>query len=815
MDSDQAADEKLAGDLQPGTRVGPYVLLDRLGSGGMGVVYLGQDTRLQRRVALKCLTDAGADDRLRVLREARAAGRINHPNVATIHDVIEEGSHTFIVMEYVEGESLARRIGRERLPVTTVIALGRQLAAALAAAHAEGVIHRDLKPANVQLTRRGSAKVLDFGVAKATTSILPTTTHDLTAPTVPLTPRSDKNAAIIPGTPAYMSPEQLFGEPLDERSDIYSLGVVVFEMATGRRPYEAMQGFELAMALTVPPPRADALNPAVPRELAIVIARALERDPHRRFQSAAEMEAALEALDRAPDHEGRRTVAALTPGIVLTFALVVALAGLAYYRRLVEPPPRHSGIRSVAVLPLINLSNDVSKDYFVDGVTDGLINSLGRLGALKVTARTSVMPFKGSSKSVSQIARELRVDAVLEGSAVLERGETGAERVRVAVNLIDPATQTQIWSETIERPLVSVVSLQNEIARALAAEINVAVSGEERKRLATDQRVDPDAYKLYLQGRTEWTARTVPSLRKALDYFNQAVAKDPAYAAAHAGIADTYVLLAGDYAAVSRDEGAARAIAAASRALALDPNLAEACTSLAFTNFFLNWNFAAADEQFRRALILNPSYATAHQWYGNYLSDMGQEEEALVQMRWALDLDPLSPIISRDVAWPLFFSRRYDEALAQLNTTLMDHPGYLPAERLIARTYAQKGDTAEAVRRFEALKQRDDTARSRAELAWAYARDGRKADAERELIAMRRMPSSAVYPYDLALVLTVLNRPEAALDALEEAYRQRDPTMVNLKHDPRLEPLRTRPRFAQLLSLMRFPGGRGAAAALM
>jgi len=574
-------------------------------------------------------------------------------------------------------------------------------------------------------------------------------------------------------------------------------------MATGRRPYEASNGAQLAIALECPPPRVAEANPLVPASLAAIIERALDLDPHRRFPSASALESALTRVDLNEEPRSETRVPMLWILGIAATAAAIASAGYLYHGNIATP--RSSTIHSIAVLPLVNLSHDGSQEYFVDGLTDGLINSLGRLSGLKVTARTSVMPFKGSTKSVAIIARELQVDAVLEGSANLAKDENGGESVRIAVNLIDPQTQTQIWNATVEEALVSVLSLQNEIARRLADEIHLAVTADERRRLASDQRIDPNAYKLYLLGRQEWNKRSVESLRKAVDYFSQAIARDPNYAAAYAGLSDSYVLLVGDFGVLPRIEGAVQTEAAAERALALDPDLAEAHTSLAFANFFLNWQFAVADTHFRRALAVNPNYATAHHWYGNYLSDMGREDEGLAQIRRALEIDPLSPIISRDVAWPLFFSGRYDEAVSHLAMTLGAHPGYLAAERLMARAYGQKGDTAEAVRRFEELKKRNDSARAKCELAWAYALAGRTDDADRELTAILDGPSPGVYQYDVALVYAALGRREMALDALEAAFSARDPTMVNLKHDPRLDTLRSEPRFKHLQESMNFP----------
>jgi TolB-like protein/tetratricopeptide (TPR) repeat protein len=455
------------------------------------------------------------------------------------------------------------------------------------------------------------------------------------------------------------------------------------------------------------------------------------------------------------------------------------------------------------VLPFVNLSGNPAQEYFVDGLTDGLINALGRISALSVKARTSVMAFKGVKKSIAEIASELKVDAVVEGSALLT--SNGVELVRVSINVIDPGTQTQVWSTAIERNLQSVLTIYSELAPAIAEKIHVALTGEEQRNLAAGaQPVDPETFKLYLLGRHEWTGRTVPHLQRALKYFREAAARSPNYAPAYAGLADTYVLLTGDFGAIPRAEGAAEAIAHASRALALDPGLAEAYTSLAFANFFLQWDFAAAGQQFQKALALNPSYATAHHWYGNYLSDMGKEEAALEELRRAHDLDPLSPIISRDVAWPLFFSRRYDDAIAQLDRTLAAFPGYLPAERLRARALAQRGEHAEAVRQFEGQKGRADNPRSRCELAWAYALAGRREEALAELRAAQAL-KAGLYHYDVALVYAALKQPDEALAALEAAFQERDSTMVNLRHDPRFDSLRTDSRYQQLVARMRFP----------
>lgn len=772
-------------------RIGPYIVLERLGTGGMGEVFLGEDTRLKRKVALKRLKKTHPDsDPLyaRTLQEARAAARITHGNVAAIHDIIEHGSDAYIVMEFVEGESLATRLRRGPLPADEVLTIGRQLCAGLGAAHAQGVIHRDLKPANIQVSPTGSVKVLDFGVAQEIR--LP----GLSASDDTLSIKSEINpGGPRAGTPAYMAPEQLLDLPLDARTDLYSLGAVLYEMAIGKRPYEYVDPLELLRKPASLAQRADALNPDISKPLADVIHKALQCNAESRYQTAGDMDEALANVQRL--NTTRRWVRRSLWGAV---AAGIAALSIAFLNLSETPPP--ASIRSIAVLPFVNLSGEPSQEYFVDGMTDGLINALGRVSALRVTARTSVMGFKGSKKPITEIARDLNVDAVLEGSALL----VSPDRVRVTVNLIDPRTQTQLWSTQLERNLGDVLAAHGEIARTIAANVHVAVTSEEQGRLTGGPPVDAETYKLYLLGRHEWTGRTVPQLQRAVAYFRQALERSPDYAPAHAGLADSYVLLTGDFAAMPRASGAAETIASASRALALDPTLADAYTSLAFANFFLLWNWDSAEQQFKRALELNPSYATAHHWYGNYLSDMGREDEALVEIRRALELDPFSAIINRDVAWPLFHGRRYEEAIAHLRTTLKSFPDYAPAERLLARALAQRGNHAEAVRVFENQKQRGDSPRSRCELAWAYALAGRLADAETELQSALA-EKSGIYQYDVALALTAMGRHDDALTALERAFAERDPTMVNLKHDPRFDPLRSDPRYGRLLAQMRFP----------
>ena len=759
-------------------------------------MYLGHDARLERRVALKCLltTIPGDEFRASVLNEARAAARIDHPNVAIVHDIVEQDARTFIVMEYIDGESLATRLRQGPSSPSVILRVARELASALQAAHSRGVLHRDLKPANIQVRPDGSLKVLDFGVAYLMALIstaLRSSAHRLAVP-----------AGGWVGTPPYMAPELLLGNPVDQRADIFSLGVVLYEMATGAPPFRATDAVSLLDQMAAGPPAISQVRRGFPPQLASLIGRALEFVPESRFQSARDLSEAAASLTIGESGRiGRRALFSGAAAVIVLGAAGAARFGSGLGRSAV---PLRGRVRAIAVLPLVNLSEDGKLDYVADAITDGLINTLGRVSALKITARTSVMPFKGTAKSIAEIASALAVDAIVEGSSVTNVDADGTVRVRVAINLIDPVTQTQLWSGTVERRMVDVLSLQNEVVRLLADRIDVAMTPDERRSLQRSTPVRSEALRLYLLGRDEWNARTGTHLAAAVVYFRQAIDADPGYAPAYAGLADSYSLLGADFGGMPRDEAAREAVRNASTALSLDPTLGEAHASLGFAHRVLNWNWALAGAELRRALVYNPSYATAHQWYGNLLSDLGREAEALEQMKRALELDPLSAIIHRDVAWPLFFARRYDEAIEHLQGTLALYPDFAAAERLLARSLAMKGRAGDAVARFERLARRDPGSRAQCELAWGYAVAARPRDAERVLATVT--PSGQeVYPYDLALVNAALGRKEPALDALERAFRERDSTMLNLKHDPRLDSLRSEARFRRLLEEMHFP----------
>jgi serine/threonine protein kinase/tetratricopeptide (TPR) repeat protein len=792
--SDLAASAAYAGaaTLNAGAQLGTYLIDRPLGHGGAGQVFLAYDTALRRKVAIKILDSSPNEDvsRSALLREARSAATLNHPNICTVYEVGEDSGRAFMAMEYVDGRPLPEVLDAGVLAIDDALGYGLEVADALAYAHEQGIIHRDLKAANIIASAAGHPKIVDFGLARR-----------IDAGTANATTASWDGGNVAKGTPYAMAPEQVRGGVTDARTDVWALGVLLYQMLTNAKPFTGPSTVELFSSILRDSPAP--LPSSIPVPLRAIVYKCLAKDPTQRYQRASDVRLVLETITSSrksgSDSQSLAHVLRIA-AIAILFLALIAAAVLLLARH------THSEIRSIAVLPFVNLSQDPNQEFFVDGVTDGIVNTLGRVSALRVTARTSVMPFKNSKESVSAIASELGVDAVLEGSAMLARDDAGHERIHIAVNLIDPHSQTQIWSDTLDRELGGVLSLQAEIVRTIADKINIAVTSDERKSLQRTKSVDPEAYKLYLLGRQEWATRDEPGLKRAIKYFGDAIDRSPDYAAAYAGLADTYVLMAGDLGILSWDIAAPQAVANATKALELDASLSEAHTSLAFTKFFLLWDWNDADGHFRQAVQLNPSYATAHHWYGDYLSDIGSEDEALAEMRTALSLDPLSSIISRDVAWPLFFSGRYSEAIEQLQQTLKEHDGFMPAERLLARTYAQVGKFEEALLRFEHLIARQNNTRDRCELAWAYALAGRRADAERELAsAINAAGTTHLYPYDLALVYTALGKTEDAFSALDRGFTEHDPTMVNLKHDPRLAPLHSDSRYGRLLDRMRFP----------
>jgi serine/threonine-protein kinase len=734
-----------------------------LGEGGIGLVYRAWDTRLERQVALKVLkARSDADAEAELLREARNVSALNHPHICAVYDVAEDTGLAFIVMELVDGRALSELVAGSPLPPATAIGYGRQIADALAHAHDRGIVHRDLKSANVVISPEGYAKVLDFGLARRLGNV------DVQALT------QSANAHVIAGTVAYLSPEVLRGEPPDQASDLWALGVVLYEMAAGRLPFQGQTGFELSGAILHEPlpPLLDATPPA----FAAVIERSLGKDRARRYRQAIEVRAALEtaaaSLSRSPS---------------------VARAPREAVR------PRRSGartVKSLAVLPMENLSGDPAQEFFADGMTETLIASLMRIGALKVISRTSVMRYKGVRLPLPEIAAELKVDAVIEGS-VLRSGD----RVRVSAQLIHAATDTHIWAQTYDRALRDVLALQDDVAKAIAGEIQVTLTPQERRRLDSARQVDPQAYELWLKGRHHWNRRTDQHLRTAITYFQQAIDRDAQWALGYVGLADSWNVL-GWWGSLPPKEVFPAAKAAAERALALDPNLGEAYSSLGYALHYYYRDWPAAERAFTRALEINPGYPTGHHWFAVAQMSLGRRDLALAGISRAQELDPLALIIQVAHGLIAYMAEDFDLTAAKCRESLGLDPAFLTAHTMLGLAELERGRSDEALVALEEgmrLSNRLDSFALGA-LAYGLARCGRTTEA-RGIVGELTAPTESMNasPYMLAAVHVALGEHDQALVLLERAVEERAALVVFLKVDPRFASLRQHPQFAELL----------------
>jgi serine/threonine-protein kinase len=747
-------------------RIGRYRVTGTLGSGGMGVVYRARDDRLQREVAIKLLHETSdAAGRTQLLNEARAASALNHPGICTIYEVEDEAERAFIVMELVEGPALGTLIPAEGLPFEAVRAYGLQIADALAHAHARNVVHRDVKPSNILVAQNGRIKVLDFGVAKR----IGPDASDKTTQSLSLSERGS-----VAGTLAYMAPEQLQGQQATAQTDVWSIGVVLHELATGERPFRGDTPFVLSSAILGETQRP--LPAKVSPGLSKVIERCLSRHPTERYRDAGRLHAALEALE-APRRRAPRARSART-----------------------SPRTR---VRSLAVLPLENLSAQPDEDYFADGMTDALITTLAQIRAVRVISRTSVMGYKGARRPLPEIAKELNVDAIVEGTVMRSHG-----RVRIATQLIHAATDAHLWGKQYETDLRDVLALQTDVAREIAKEIQVRLSPREQSRLAGRPQVDPAAYEAFLKGRHHWYRRSPQALRKALEYLQQAVDLDPGYALAYAGLADAYVSLGWDlFGLAPPSEAYPKAKLAAQKALELDPLCAEAHAALGWTAAGFDWDWPAAERGLRRAIELNPQYGPVHIWYSHFLRAMDRTEESFAESRRALECDPLGLVLNMHMGWHHLYSRQYEKAAEQCLKTLELGPTFIMARVFLGQAYEQLGRHVEAIAEFERaveLSERHHT--YLAELGHGYAAAGHRDRALAVLDELKGQASSRyVAARGIAEVYVGLGRLDQAFVWLGKAFDQRNGWLIHVRESPRYDRLRPDSRYEALVRRMRFP----------
>ncbi|MFH0798641.1 MAG: protein kinase [Pseudomonadota bacterium] len=786
--------------LLTGRTLSHYQIIDKLGEGGMGEVWKAHDTQLDRHIAIKVLragSPVESTARARLLREARTASKLNHPHICTIYEVGESDGQAYIAMEMVEGQTLSARLAAGTLPAGQVLRFGIQLADALDHAHNRGVIHRDFKSANIVITPEERVKVLDFGLAKR---FSPMTGEE----TVTRTQESLTSPGAVVGTLAYMAPEQLRGETADARSDIWSLGVVLYEMASGVRPFQGKTNYELSSSILhgSPSPLQERTGGRMIAALRAVVEQCLEKDPERRYQSSREVGAALEAVQGGAASRawlvGRRMLSRYrwpAVGAVLAVALaLVAVLDIGSVRSRLAGGGARPKYRSLAVLPLTNLTGDPEQQYFVDGITDTLINGVAQIGALRVISRTSVMHYKGTNKRLGEIAAELNVDAVLEGSA-----QRVGDNFRVMLQLVDAATDQHLWADNRDCEITDVLRVQSDVVQAIAREVNIRLTPEQQTRLSSPRKVNPEVYEAYLRGMFYLTQYTEENLDRGLKYLHQAVEIDPAEPLAYAGLAEGYVTIG--HSPSPPPETFPRAKAAAERALALDPSTVEAVGALADIALYYEWDWTKAEECFQRALKLNPSLAMTRYHYAWYLALFNRLDEAIAEHKRARDLDPLRPVHTAWLGGLYNYAGRHDEAIAEARKALDLNPDYGPSYYVMVQAYSRKGMHDEAIATALKAAQSSSKYAGPVLLGIAYAHAGRREEALE--IAVRMDRSRA---WLTAQIYIALGEKDKALSLLEGCYQDRSPIVPWIRvHNGEFEALRDEPRFRELLKQMNLP----------
>jgi eukaryotic-like serine/threonine-protein kinase len=768
-----------------GKAISHYSIIEKLGEGGMGVVYKAQDTKLDRLVALKFLPlnlTASQEEIARFEQEARAISALNHPNIETIYDVDETEGQKYLVLEYIPGGTLKSRLKQLKskdkgFSLGEVINYGIQMAEGLAHAHRRQIIHRDVKTENIMLTEEGKIKLTDFGLAKLRGSVQ----HTKTGSTL--------------GTAAYMSPEQVRGEEVDQRSDIFSLGVVLYELATSHLPFQGE--YEAAMSystLNENPPPINSMRQDSPRQLEKIINQCLEKDKNKRYQNADEIVSDL----RTVQQEISRTVTSSTkqskvPWLVAAMVVVLAVAGITLFHS--KSTPLSAKSKTIAVLPFNNLSENKEDEYFSDGIMEDILTQLSKIADLNVISRTTVMQYKGTKKTLKEIGKELNAGVVLEGSV-----RRSGDRIRIASQLIDAEADRHLWAETYDRDMKDVFAIQSDVANEIAAALKAKLSPAEKERIEKKQTENMEAYQFYLKGRFYWNKRTATDLQKAIDNFNQAIEQDPNYALAYAGLASTFVILP-EYSSFSPKEVIPKAEAAVKKALALDGSLAEAHAVLGIIKTNYDWDWDGAESEYRKAIELNPNYPTAHHWYYVHLSCLCRFDEAFSEIKRAQVLDPLSVIINDNVGEALYLMRRYDEALDQFNKTLELDPNHPITHEYLGLIYLTQGKSDQAIAELQKVRAAvGNTPFGLGPLGDAYAMAGKKNDAIRilnELFEFSKQGYSV--SGDIVLVYYGLRNKEKVFEWLDKAYQERNIGLLSLKAFPFWDEYRSDPRFIALL----------------